>query len=101
MALYNHKQIVEVMSYASRELADGLHLLRLAQLVREALALGDVQRHPYNTLNKPVAIAERLKVRFKAPVLPGNFAGNGLAGKCGTMSCNGRRVTIVGIEKLK
>ena len=36
------QHVVEVVRDAARQAADGLHLLRLAQLLLEALALGDV-----------------------------------------------------------
>ena len=41
IAHHGHQQIVEVMRDAAGELADGLHLLRLAQLLLRLLAGGD------------------------------------------------------------
>ncbi len=38
----HHQKIVEIVSDASGETADGFHLLRLAQLLFEGAALGDV-----------------------------------------------------------
>jgi len=37
------QQVVEVVSHPSRQSADGLHLLRLEELLLQSLALGDVQ----------------------------------------------------------
>ena len=38
----DRQHVVEVVRHAAGELADGLHLLRLAQLLLQCLALGDV-----------------------------------------------------------
>ena len=57
MALHNHQQIIEVVRDAASEFADGLHFLRLAQLVGEPLALGDVQRNTDDSLNGAFAVA--------------------------------------------
>ena len=40
MAFHDHEQVVEIVRHASGQFAHGLHLLRLTQLVGEAVALG-------------------------------------------------------------
>ena len=42
---HRHQQIVEIVGHAAGDLADGLHLLRLAQLLLGALALFDLAQH--------------------------------------------------------
>ena len=42
MAMNDGENIVEIMSDAARELADGLHFLRLTQLILEAFLGGDI-----------------------------------------------------------
>ena len=48
VALDDGEQVVEVVRDARGELADGLHLLRLPELVLEMQPLGDVLRHEQN-----------------------------------------------------
>ncbi len=79
VAFDDHQQIVEVVRHASGELADGLHLLRLAQLIGEALAFGNVQRNSDHALNRALAVAQRLHVRFESAVFPVHLVGDGVA----------------------
>src|SRR5579864_1198164 len=52
--LDDHQEIVKVMSYASRELTHGFHLLSLAQLILQPLVLGYVVEHALHQRNGSV-----------------------------------------------
>src|SRR5206468_12340312 len=53
------EKVVEVVGDASRELADGLHLLRLQELLLQSLALGDVGEHAHAADVAPVRVEQR------------------------------------------
>ena len=90
MALHHHQQVVEVVRDAAGEFADGLQLLRLAQLVRELFAIGDIQRHADDSENLAFGAAQRPHVRFENAVLPLQFVGERFSGKGAPVRRNGR-----------
>ena len=101
VALYHHQQIVEIVRHAPGEFADGLHLLRLAQLIGQALALGDVQRDSNHALNRALAIAQRLHVRFEPPLFPRNLIGDRLPLQGSSMRRDRRSVVVLREEEVQ
>src|SRR5205807_2171028 len=53
------EQVIEVVGDAARELADRLHLLRLAQLVLQHAPLGHVLRERLEAIDRAVAPPQR------------------------------------------
>ncbi len=58
----NGQHIVEVVGDAAGQLADGLHLLRLAQLVFQAVLLGDIDADTGAT-HRPAVLALGIAAR--------------------------------------
>ena len=69
-AANGREQIVEVVRDAAGELADRVHLLRLAHLLLEPAALGHVARHGEHFADEPrLRIAHRLARRLEPDVV--------------------------------
>ena len=73
------QEVVEVVRDAAGEPPDRLHLLRLAQLLLERLAVGDVDRHADRADDRAIHVAQRLDVAGVDAVGPVLFVGAGVA----------------------
>ena len=76
VALHHHQQIIEIVRDAAGEFADGLHFLRLAQLVDELFAVGDIERDADDADDFAISGAQRPDVRFEDALLPLQFVGD-------------------------
>jgi len=87
------QDVVEIVRHARGQLADGFHLLRLAQLLLHATPLGDVdggheqvglviERHAGEPARQPhIAIERRVEMRSRGPDAPSSSASSAISSK--------------------
>ena len=86
------------MSYSASKATDRLHFLRLAELLLELLAIGDVESHADGAHNFAIGIAQRLDVAGVGGSLPLHVESNGFAGYGPAMSGNREKRLVGGLE---
>ena len=98
VALHHHQQIIEIVGDAAGEFADGLQFLRLAQLVDELFAVGDIERDADHADDFAISGAQRPHVGFEDALLPVQFVGECFARQRAPVRRDGWMLRVRGLK---